>query len=397
MHISRLSLDQFRVYQGLELDLSSGGLRISGRNGSGKTSLIEAIALASTSRSPRSRSDREMVRWDSGIDYGVLPYARVVANVTDSTGEHVIEIGIEQDPTNDQLSRKKFKLDGSPKRAHDIVGVIKTVLFSPEDVQLISGPPAERRRQVDILLSQIDRNYLTSLAQFGRVLTNRNGLLRSFVKDRIDHRSARATNEIGFWDQQLVDFGSRIIAQRERMLDLLAGHMSQRSSNLISDAILTVGYQPRLVVPPPVEGYVSAQGRLQQIQATYLQILDERRAEEFRRGVTLIGPHRDEIQFLIDGRDLGAFGSRGQQRLAVIAYKLAETDLIASETGERPILLLDDVLSELDRVHRDMLLSAVSAQGSQVIVTSTDEDLLHHQNLASIPEAKIEGGRVVRT
>ena len=397
MHISRLSLDQFRVYQGLELDLSPGGLRISGRNGSGKTSLIEAIALASTSRSPRSRSDREMVRWESGLDYGVLPYARIVANLVDTTGEHIIEIGVEQDPSNNQLSRKKFKLDGTPKRAHDIVGVIKTVLFSPEDVQLIGGAPAERRRQVDILLSQIDRGYLSSLAQYGRVLTNRNGLLRSFVKDRIDHRSARATNEIGFWDQQLVDFGSRIVAQRERMLVLLANQMTKRSELLISGAVLTVGYQPRLVVQPPVEGYISAQGRLQQIQATYLQVLEERRAEEFRRGVTLVGPHRDEIQFLIDGRDLAAFGSRGQQRLAVIAYKLAETDLIASETGERPILLLDDVLSELDSVHRDMLLSAVSAHGSQVIVTSTDDDLLHHPNLIGIPEARIESGRVLQT
>jgi DNA replication and repair protein RecF len=392
MYISRLSLDQFRVYQGLELELSPGGLRVSGRNGSGKTSLIEAITLSSTSRSPRSRADREMVRWDSGKEYGVLPYARIVASVTDSTGDHTVEISVEQDPANDQVSRKKFRLDGSPKRAHDIVGVIKTVLFSPEDVQLIGGPPSERRRQVDIVLSQIDRGYLASLAQYGRVISNRNGLLRSFVKDRIDHRSARATNEIGFWDQQLVDFGSKIVAQRERMLALLADHMRVRSENLISDAVLSVGYHPRLLVQPPADADLSAHGRLQQIQATYLQILEERRAEEFRRGVTLVGPHRDEIQFLIDGRDLSAFGSRGQQRLSIIAYKLAETDLIANETGERPILLLDDVLSELDSVHRDLLLSAVSDHGSQVIVTSTDEELLQHPKLSGIPEAQIESG-----
>ncbi|MEJ7839411.1 MAG: DNA replication/repair protein RecF, partial [Thermomicrobiales bacterium] len=385
MHISRLSLDQFRVYRGLELDLSPGGLRISGRNGSGKTSLVEAIAMTSTTRSPRSRADREMVRWNSGSDYGVPPYSRIVTMLTDSVGDHVVEIGIEQDSTNDQLFRKKFRLDGSPKRAHDIVGVLKTVLFSPEDVQLISGPPSERRRQVDIVLSQIDRTYLSSLAQYGRVLSNRNGLLRSFVKDRIDHRSARATNEIGFWDEQLVDHGSQIIAQRERMLLQLSKHMAQRSKGLISDRAVSVGYQPRLVVQVSDDASLSHHGRVQQIQAAYLAMLDERRSEEFRRGVTLIGPHRDEIQFLIGDRDLSAFGSRGQQRLAVIAYKLAETDLIASETGERPILLLDDVLSELDSVHRDMLLSAVSAHASQVIVTSTDVDLLQHADLQDIP------------
>jgi len=172
--------------------------------------------------------------------------------------------------------------------------------------------------------------------------------------------------------------------------------MSERSSHLISGAELSVGYLPRLHVPSSRDPGVSGHGRLQQIQAAYLQVLADRRAEEFRRGLTLVGPHRDEIQFLIDGRDLGAFGSRGQQRLAVIAYKLAETDLISSETHERPILLLDDVLSELDSVHRDMLLSAVSSDGSQVFVTSTDEDLLHHPNLANIPEARIENGQVIK-
>lgn len=394
MHISRLSLDQFRVYQGLELEMSPGGLRVSGRNGSGKTSLIESIAMTSTTRSPRSRADRELVRWKSGEDLGVPPYARIETDLGDSQGHHRIEIGIEQDGANDQLFRKKFRLNGSPKRAHDVVGILKTVLFSPEDVQLVSGPPSERRRQVDIVLSQIDRTYLASLAQYGRVLSNRNGLLRSFVKDRIDHRSARATNEIGFWDQQLVDHGSKIIAHRERMLRRLAAHMDIRSDGLISDADLSVGYLPRLdtVVTDHVE--ISDLGRQQQIQASYLEVLESRRAEEFRRGVTLVGPHRDEVQFLIGGRELSAFGSRGQQRLAVIAYKLAETDLIAAETGEKPVLLLDDVLSELDSVHRDLLLTAVSIHGGQVIVTSTDEDLLQHPSLSDIPEATIVDGSV---
>jgi DNA replication and repair protein RecF len=394
MHITRLSLDQFRVYQRLELDLSPGGLRLSGRNASGKTSLIEAIALASTSRSPRSRADREMVRWDSGVEYGVPPYSRIVVDLTDTTGPHSIEIVVEQDASNRQLFRKRFRLDGSPKRAHDIVGVIKTVLFSPEDVQLISGPPAERRRQVDIVLSQIDRTYLTSLANYGRVLTNRNGLLRSFLKDRIDHRSARAMNELGFWDQQLVEYGSHIMAQREHMLEMLAGLMTSRAARLIDGAVLTIAYGPRLEVPPPIEATMPLAGRTQQIEARYVEALQERRAEEFRRGVTVVGPHRDEIEFQIDGRELAAFGSRGQQRLAVIAYKLAETDLIATSSNERPILLLDDVLSELDSVHRDLLLNAVSLGGSQVIVTSTDEEMLHHQRLDGVPEARVDTGIV---
>lgn len=394
MRIVRLSLDQFRVYERLELDLSPGGLRISGRNASGKTSLIEAIALASTTRSPRSRADREIVRWSSGVEYGVPPYSRIVAETSSADGGHNLEISLEQDSARENSFKKRFHLDGTNFRAHDVVGIVKTVLFSPEDVQLISGPPSERRRHADVLLSQIDRAYLSALANYGRVLSNRNGLLRSFLKDRVGYRSSRATNELGFWDQQLVEHGAYIIAQRERYLSTLAAHMASRAASLIDTASLDVAYDSRLPLSHSAMGSSSIRERIQQLQAVYLEALEEHRGEEFRRGMTVMGPHRDDVLFQIDGRDLAAFGSRGQQRLAVIAYKLAESDLITAATEERPILLLDDVLSELDSVHRDMLLAAIAIDESQVIVTSTEDSLLEHAALVSIPKATVDLGTI---
>jgi len=391
MRIARLTLDQFRVYQRLELELSPGGLRISGRNASGKTSLIEAIALASTTRSPRSRNDREVVRWESGEEYGVPPYARIEAETTDSGRNHAVSISLEQvDRAGEPVYRKRYRLDGRDSRAHDVVGVVKTVLFSPEDVQLIAGPPAERRRHADILLSQIDRAYLVALAGYGRVLSQRNGLLRSFARERVDYRSPRASNELGFWDQRLVEHGAYIVMQRQRYLTHLAELMSARSAHLIDQAILHIEYDASIALP----SMVPDTDRLEHVRQRYLEALVERRVEEFRRGNTIVGPHRDDVRFVIDGRDLAAYGSRGQQRLAVIAYKLAESDVITAETGERPILLLDDVLSELDEMHRDMLLGAVAKSGSQVIVTSTDDDLLRHEALSEIPLARVETGEL---
>jgi DNA replication and repair protein RecF len=398
MRIVRLTLDQFRVYQRLELDLSPGGLRISGRNASGKTSLIESIAFASTTRSPRSRADRETVRWDSGVAYGVPPYARIEAETANTQDGHHVEISLEQQDTPQGNGfRKRYRLDGRASRAHEVVGIIKTVLFSPEDVQLISGPPAERRRHADILLSQIDRTYLSALANYGRVLSHRNGLLRAFAKDRVDIRSPRASNELGFWDQQLIEHGAYIVAQREHFLSLLATYMEHRSQRLIDRVSLAISYDSRLPLPGKPDGSMPLADRVQQVRSAYAQELNDRRNEEFRRGVTVVGPHRDDVTFLIDGRDLAAFGSRGQQRLAVIAYKLAESDLITEATGERPILLLDDVLSELDSVHRDMLLEAVATDTSQVIVTSTDVALLDHPALSAIPMATVDSGVLTLT
>ncbi len=391
MFLHRLILDQFRTYQHLELELPPAGLRISGRNASGKTSILESLVMLSTTRSPRATSDRDVVRWTSGDDYGVLPYARIDASVQARDGRFKVGINLELDADRQALARKQFLLNGEPVRAHDLVGALKCVLFSPEDVLLVSGSPSERRRQIDILISQIDRSYLRALSQYGKVLTQRNQLLKRFARDRRSPRDPGAVNEISFWDEEIVSSGSVVMAQRRRVVERIGELVKVRSAHLVSEAEIGFTYRPRLEMN---DDPIPPDGDRQRVASTFQAAIESARPEEFRRGMTVIGPHRDDFVFHIGGRDLASFGSRGQQRLGVVAYRLAEMDIIDETSGERPILLLDDVLSELDSIHREMLINAVIECDCQILVTSTDGSALEHPALLDLPAAQILDGHI---
>lgn len=393
MHLTRLTLEQFRSYRSLDLPIDPAGLRIVGRNASGKTSLLEAIMLLATTRSPRTTSDLETINWESGIEFGVPPYVRLGATVVTSEGEETVAIQIQ---TEQEHAKKRFQRNGRDVRAHDLVGTLKAVLFSPEDVQLVTGPPSERRRQLDILISQIDDRYLRALSRYRHVLTQRNGLLKAFARDHVRADSPLAVAQIAFWDEQLVVSGTYIIAVRLRLTDELSRLLAKRARMLIDQGVLGCAYEPRLDLDSAHTGAMSnATARAQTVAAAFSRNLEAVRPEEFRRGVTIIGPHRDGLAFTIDGRDLAAFGSRGQQRLCVVALKLSESDLIMGETGERPVLLLDDVLSELDSGHRARLLAAIAGMDSQLIVTSADAEPLSDPSLCALPEIEVRQGAII--
>ena len=395
MHLSRLELDQFRLYSHMELDIPRPGLRISGRNASGKTSLLEALVMLSTTRSPRAAADREIVNWSSGSEYGVRPYVRIDAGFETRDGPGSAGIRLELDPERQSVIHKQFLLDSRPVRAHDSVGAIKCVLFSPEDVFLVSGAPSERRRQIDILISQCDRAYLTSLTQYGKVLSQRNQLLKQFARVRRSSRDIGAVTELSFWDEELVAAGSTVMAYRHMIAARIADLVRARSAVLVDDVELGFAYVPKLAIH--WGSLVGEVKRDRDVVASQFQAaVEQARGEEFRRGMTVVGPHRDDFVFMISERELAAFGSRGQQRLGVVAYRLAEIDVIDQQSGERPILLLDDVLSELDSVHRNMLLTAVAECDCQLLVTSTDASLLDHPVLASLPAAEVRDGTVWR-
>lgn len=394
MRLQQLTLDQFRCYASLELDLPAPGLRVTGRNASGKSSILEAIVILSTARSPRTSVDREVVRWSSGADFGVAPYARIGASFARDDGDrHEARIAFELDEARQASVRKRFELDGRSVRAHTLVGALKTVLFSPEDVYLVAGPPSERRRQLDILLSQIDRRYLQALSRYGRVLTQRNGLLKSFARDGVGARDAGAVAQLTFWDEQLIEAGAYVIAARYRTGAMLGARVAERARALIDGSEIAAVYDPRLALPS-VDATMPVDQRVQRVAGLFANALSASRTEEFRRGMTVVGPHRDDVRFTIDGRELARFGSRGQQRLGIVAYKLSESDLIAAETGEHPVVLLDDVLSELDDLHRDFLLGVAAESPCQLIVTSTDRRLLDHAALGSLPSMAVEDGDV---
>ncbi len=393
MHLDRLNLDQFRVYERLMLEIPSHGLRIHGRNASGKTSVLEALVMLATTRSSRAVADRDVVRWDSGSEYGVPAYVRLEAGVVTRAGRRTVSIGIELDQASGAVARKLFQVGGETVRAHDLIGVLKCVLFSPEDVELVTGTPSARRRQIDILLSQTDRTYLHALSQYGRVLAHRNRLLRQFARERRNVRDTGPVTELSFWDEQLVASGATVVAYRKATAGRISELVAARSSALVDGSKLGFAHESRLELPADVLVGEPERDRTV-VAARFEQELQRVRIDEFRRGMTLIGPHRDDFRFLIDQRDLATFGSRGQQRLGVIAYKLAEIDVIDERSGERPVLLLDDVLSELDAVHRDRLLAEISECGCQVLVTSTDSILLDHPALERLTRIEVDDGVV---
>jgi len=395
MHVNRLVLDQFRSYRHLDLNLPAEGLRIAGDNGSGKTSLLEAIVMLSTTRSSRTALDREVVAWESGSDLGVSPYARILAEVETSDGRKSVSIGIELDDAGATTVRKAYQVNGESRRAQDLIGVLTCVLFSPEDVDLVTGGPAHRRREIDVLLSQTDRTYLRSLATYAKVLAQRNQLLRQFARERRRSRDAGAVTEISFWDEQLVSSGSVVVAYRHVISSFLGQRVVAHAQHLMTGGGIGLAYAPRIDLAG-VEAATEVETALHHVAARFERNLALERENEFRRGMTLVGPHRDDFNFLIHDRDLNAYGSRGQQRLAVVAFKMACIDVIRARTGDTPVLLLDDVLSELDARHRGQLLDSLTTCGCQVLVTSTDRDLLDQPHLDDLPLMDARDGSLER-
>ena len=398
MQLQHLHLEEFRVYRGLDIALPAPGLRIAGPNGSGKSSVLEAIALISTARSQRAGSDRELIRWGSGTDYGVPPYARCSVQI--ASGERSSEIAIELEadsagPNPDdqpQLAqgvvRKRCLVDGRAVRVLDIVGRLRTVTFSPEDVAIVSGPPAGRRRLIDITISQLDRRYLQALSRYARVMSQRNGLLKSFARDGVSAASAQARSQLLFWDDELVDAGSIIVARRQELIAELSVLAAVRYAELAGGARFALRYVTNVAPDGDSADDEAGDGAVLEtdvVRARFREALARRVAEEFRRGVTLVGPHRDEIQLALDGIDLATFGSRGQQRLGILSLKLAEADLMLAIGGEAPVLLLDDVLSELDPERGQLLIETVARFGAQAVITATDRRWLDVPSLDELP------------
>jgi len=391
VYLHRLELVNFRCYRHLEIDLPKGPILLVGANAQGKTSLLEAAFVLATTRAPYGILDRMLIHWGAGDE--VIPFSRVWGQVERTGGPSTIDIvNVRTTATpGDERFTKRLRLDDAPRRAMDVIGTLNVVLFTPRDIDLIHGAPAERRRYLDVLLCQIDRNYVRALGQYNHVVVQRNHLLRR-LRDRGGDRS-----ELAVWDEPLVTHGARILSRRAaaaRQLDALA---HQLHIELVGDdQRLGIAYRSQVVeaggdaatdptrspddlyaAPGVAADAASAEAELAQ---RFRRLLAGRREEEIARGVSLIGPHRDDLELRLDGVDLRPFGSRGQQRTVTLALKLAEAGVMWRTTGERPVLLLDDVLSELDRNRRQRLLAHVSAH-EQALITTTDVTAVDHTQL----------------
>jgi DNA replication and repair protein RecF len=346
VHLSALHLHAFRNYQDLNIHFSPGLNVIYGDNAQGKTNLLEAVYFLATGKSHRTSRDQELVSEDAQT---LMANAIVVRK----TGELSLELKLGAD------TRKQLKINGIPeKKIARLVGNLAAVFFSPDDLQLLKGSPAGRRRFLDIELSQISQNYLFHLMTYNRVLTQRNTVLK---QDAVDQAL------LAIYDDHLVDSGAQLVARRAQAVQRLTG-LAARYHALLSEGKeeLVLEYQSQGANPGQTPDVDSVADRLR-------TLLQQRRRDELRRQITLVGPHRDDVGFWINGRDARLYGSQGQQRTAVLALKLAELQFMYEEIGEYPILLLDDVASELDPHRRNYLLNAVQ-EGIQTFVSCTDLD-----------------------
>jgi len=372
MHLTRLTLTNFRNYAHLELDLARGLTLIQGNNACGKTNLLEAIFYLATARSLHAGAERELVRW--GASSEPIPFAHVQVEVEKNNRDKTtLEITLIQDVGEDLKKingrvKKRIKVNGVSKRSLDLLGELNAVLFLPEDLDLVFGSPGDRRRYLDTTLSQIDPRYGRALAKYSQVLEQRNSLLRE------SHERAISAAELAVWDEPLIAEGAYLIERRAGTLarynDLVAIIHPRLTDQRERLQLL---YQPSVALDPSLTTY-----QLPEIAAQFSRQLESQHARELGAGLTLVGPHRDDVRFLVrrDGSQEAAmdaitYASRGQGRTIALSLKLAEVELMRAETGEDPVLLLDDVMSELDAPRRAALSQTV-IDASQAIISATD-------------------------
>jgi len=279
----------------------------------------------------------------------------------------------------------------------DVVGLITVVLFLPQDLSLVEGSPSERRRFMNNTLSQVDAGYYDALDQYEKLLPQRNALLRRIAEGK------GSPNELAYWDEQIVQHGSVIIAGRQRFLRELEIGAQQAHHDLTGNKeTLTLQYQPSFAPTAEDTGQMSfdvlgldlhRQIDPETIAPQYQDQLNDEQRESIFRGVTLSGPHRDELRLMINGRDAGLYGSRGQARTAVMSLKLAELDWMYTRTGNWPILLLDEVVAELDASRRAYLLSRIDGR-SQTLLTTTELDIFTEDFINRAAVWQVEDGQI---
>jgi DNA replication and repair protein RecF len=391
MLLRELLLVNFRNYVRLAMQPGDPITVLVGDNGQGKSNILEAIYLLATTRSPRTSNDRELVHWRARRD--VIPFARLEARIhRDDLDLHVeILIKAENDPgatANDDGGTvpsikpvtKQVKVNGLPTRAVELIGRVNVVLFTPDDVALVAGSPSGRRRYLDITISQVNGQYLRSLQRYNKVLVQRNTLLRQ-VRERRQRRE-----QLDFWNEELIRLGTFIVARRVETIAAMNQDVAPLYRDLGgSQHELVACYQPTTHDPGTVGRDTSG------LQDLYSAKVEEMLGREIEQGVSLVGPHRDDFTFVVDGVNLHDYGSRGQQRLAVVALKLAEAQFMRKETEEHPILLLDDILSELDPARRGYVLAQAGRAG-QTLITTTDLHDFDDDLIARTRVMHVEGG-----
>jgi DNA replication and repair protein RecF len=398
MLLVHLSLTNFRNFIRLEMEFPIGTTLVVGPNAQGKTSLLEAVDYLVAAESARAASDRQLVNFLALHEPG--GFARIVAEIRRAGHPQRLEVRLVVDSARDEGEprlQKEILVNGVKRRAAELAGLWNAVLFQPDDLQIVEGPPAERRRFLDRTIAQADPAYARAQVEYGQVLSQRNALLRRWRERPGDPRLLEP------WDAQLVELAVQLtrgraaaLAEVERLAapihDLLTGGKEQ----------LRLLYQPSGLggdrdgqLALPLEGSVDWSAVSGATVAEELRrALARTRRQELERGLTLVGPHRDDFRFLADGVDLRPYGSRGQNRTTMISAKLAQGEWLQRRTGEWPILLLDETLAELDETRRREVLARVGSY-PQAVLTAADLGLfptsfLHSSNVMELRTGSLQ-------
>lgn len=369
MHIKQLKLKNYRNYQHLDISFDNKINVIIGENAQGKTNLMEAIYVLAFSRSYRTPRERELIKWEED-------YAKIEADIMKKNRKLPLEIIISK------LGKKAKMNHLEQQRLSDYIGALNVVMFAPEDLTIVKGSPLVRRRFIDMELGQIQPSYIYHLGQYQKVLRQRNHLLKQLQQGKSRDRTI-----LEVLTEQLASHASTLLERRFAFLELLRKwsfpihyQISRKLEKLEIRYISTID--------------VSEDENKAKIENRYLEKFRQIQQNEIGRGTTLIGPHRDDLAFFINNKNVKTFGSQGQQRTTALSLKLAEIDLIYNEIGEYPILLLDDVLSELDDYRQSHLLSTIHGK-VQTFVSTTNIDGINHETLRKAELFTVTSGKVV--
>lgn len=376
MYLKHLSLTNFRALSRLDLDFPRRIVLLVGKNAQGKTSLLESIYYLATFQSFHASHERQLI--NLALDSEPVAVARIVMDLQTQSRELHFEVRLiqENNGTSRQARfRKEILINGVKKRVGDAIGQFNAVLFTPQMAKVIEGSPSDRRQYLDELISQVIHHYGSHLLEYQKVMTRRNALLKTLAEQ------GGNASQLDVWDEMLAKHGAVIMQARIQTIsemDELARQIHHRMSN--GQEVLRLSYQPAY------EPYSASKGQMalpveltpeldtlsfEELRNGFLEALQKTHRNDIQRKATTIGPHRDEMRFISNKMDLGDFGSRGQGRTTVLAMKMAEVQWMKSKTGEWPVLLLDEILSELDPQRRADLLKVVE-ESEQCLLTSAD-------------------------
>ncbi len=372
MQVKSVELTTFRNYESLKTDIASGINVFYGLNAQGKTNILEAVYVCACARSHRTARDVDMIK-NGSSDYGIR-----ITFTNSSDYEESIEIRYldtdSKDPRRSRPQRLVYHNGMRLERISELMGLFHAVIFAPEDLMLIKEGPSTRRRYLDLLLSQVRPTYFQELQLFNRLLSQRNRLLKN-LRQRIFMRKDKELKpeellQLETWDHALSGSMSRLIRRRQEYTARIS-EIAAKAHHSISSGLETLGVRYRTIT-----GLKPDMGE-QETQQLIAEKLRASMVEDIEKGVTSIGPHRDDLEISLNGENLKPYASQGQQRSAVLSMKLAELEIIREDTGELPVLLLDDVMSELDIIRRHSLLAGI--EQAQVLLTCTDKTQVSRQ------------------